>query len=88
MSFLTTPFVKNGHILAGIYFIFLKKHHGPNLKSFDAKFGQQWKDWRNGYQVRHHLALFCKSVALILGWKGEKDVIVTKIALKVKFERA
>ena len=52
MSLLTTPFVKNSHVLAGIYFIFLKKHHGRNLKSFDAKFGPQWKDWKNGYQVR------------------------------------
>ena len=32
MSLLTALFFKNSHILAGIYFIFLKLHTRPNLK--------------------------------------------------------
>ena len=34
MSLLTIPIVKNSHILAGIYFIFLKKYPKPNFKGF------------------------------------------------------
>ena len=32
MSLLTALIVKNSHILAGIYFLFLKKRPRPNLK--------------------------------------------------------
>ena len=32
ISLLTAPVVKNNHILAGIYFIFLKTRPRPNLK--------------------------------------------------------
>ena len=32
MSLLTVPIVKNSHILAGIYFILLKKRPRPNSK--------------------------------------------------------
>ena len=34
MSLLTALIVKNRAFLAGIYFIFLKKRPGPNLKVF------------------------------------------------------
>ena len=34
VSFLRALIVKNRHILAGIYFLFLKKRRRPNLKSF------------------------------------------------------
>ena len=34
MSVLTALIIKNSHILAGIYFIFLKKGLTPNLKGF------------------------------------------------------
>ena len=34
MSLLTSLIVKNSHILAGIYFIFLKKGPKSNLKDF------------------------------------------------------
>ena len=33
-NLLTDPFVKNSHILVGIYFIYLKKRVSPNLKIF------------------------------------------------------
>ena len=41
---LTAPIVKNSHILAGIYFVFLKDVLDQTLKTFDTKFGPQWKD--------------------------------------------
>ena len=34
MSLLIAPIVENSDFLAGIYFIFLKKRPGPNLKVF------------------------------------------------------
>ena len=34
MSLLTAQIVKNSHIPAGIYFIFLRKRRRPNLKIF------------------------------------------------------
>ena len=37
MSLLTAFIVKNSHILAGIYFIFLKKGPGPNSKGFQCQ---------------------------------------------------
>ena len=41
MFLLTGPIVKNGHILAGVYFIVLKNVLDQNLKSFDTEFGAQ-----------------------------------------------
>ena len=67
MSLLTALIVKNGHILAGISFIFLKKRPTPNLKSFYTKSGPQWKDQERSYRVKRILANFCKLIALILG---------------------
>ena len=34
MSLLTALIIKDSHILARVYFIFLKKCHGPNLNGF------------------------------------------------------
>ena len=34
MPLLTAFIVKNSHVLAGIYFIFLKKGPRPNMKGF------------------------------------------------------
>ena len=39
MFLLTAPIVKNSHILAGIYFIFLKTVLDQTQKAFDTKFG-------------------------------------------------
>ena len=44
-SAITAPFVKNSHILAGIYFTFLKNVLDLTQKSFDTVFGPHWKDW-------------------------------------------
>ena len=70
MSLLAALIVETSHILAEIYFIFLKNVLDQTCKAFNAKFGPQWKDQKSGktnYQVRQILALFCKLVGLILG---------------------
>ena len=66
MSFILALIGKHSQTLARIYFIFLKKCPRPNLKCFNTKFGPQWKDPENNYQVREILAFFRKCVALIL----------------------
>ena len=59
MFLLTPPFVKNSHFLAGIHFIFLKQRVIPTWKTFNIKFGTQWKDRKSIYQIRQIVALFC-----------------------------
>ena len=49
MSLLTGLIVKINHILAGIHFIFLKKHSRPNLKGFQYQIGTQQKDKESSY---------------------------------------
>ena len=66
MSLLTLAVTKS-HILAGIYFIFLKKHRRLNMKGFQYQIRTSVKDWKISYQVSQILALFCKLDALILG---------------------
>ena len=65
MSLLTYWIVKNSHILAGTYFIFLKNVLYQTWKAFKAKFGPQWKDRESKYQVRQILTLFCELVAKV-----------------------
>ena len=85
LSLLTALIVKNNHILAGIYFIFLKKVLYQTWKTFNTKVEPQWTDWERSYQVKQILALFCKLIALIL---GSKSVIeLQKLSKKIKFER-
>ena len=67
MSLSAALIVKSSHILAGIYFIFLKKVLDQTWKAFNTNFGRQGKDQDSSYQVRQILALFCKLVAPILG---------------------
>ena len=52
MSLLTAPVVKNRHILARIYFIFLKSHPRLNLKGFQYKIWTSVKRLESFYQVR------------------------------------
>ena len=87
MFLLITPIVKNSHILAGMYSIFLKSVLDKTWKSLDTKFETQWKDRKSSYKVRKNLAISCNSVALILDWNCVKGIIVTKIVKNIKFEK-
>ena len=78
MFLLKAQIVKNSLILAAIYFTFLKNCPGPNLKSFNIEFGDQWKDQKRSYQVRENLALFWNLVSLTLYLNRAKGHIVTK----------
>ena len=51
ISLLTARIVKNSHILAGLYFIILKRHPETKLKVFQEKFGPQQEDRKISYQV-------------------------------------
>ena len=86
MSLLTAPILKNSHILAGIYFIFLKNFLKQTWKSFNTKFRPQCKDQKSSYQVKQILELLCNLFALILGKNCVKDRRVTKIDHEIKFE--
>ena len=89
ISLLPALIVKNSPFLFGIYFIFLKKKKKileQTWKSFNTKFGPQWKDQENIYYVRQVLALFSKLVALILSWNYVKGLRVTKVVKQIKFE--
>ena len=103
MSLLTVLFVKNSHILAGIYFIVLKKLPRRNLKGLQTKFGPLWKCKTNFStflqircsnfrlklcHVRQILALSCKFVVLILGWNCVKALELQRLSEKFKFERS
>ena len=47
MSLLTIPIVKNSHILAGIYFIFLRKRPRPNTKVYQYQIWSSAKRSKN-----------------------------------------
>ena len=55
MSLLAASIVKNSCILTGNYFLFLKIAIDQTWKSFNTKFGPQWKDPKSNYQVRQNL---------------------------------
>ena len=70
MSLLTALIVKNSHILAGIYVIFLKRRPRPNLKGFQY---QLWtlekrsKKWlSNKTTVSAFLQISCSNLRLKL----------------------
>ena len=67
MFLLTNKFVKNSHMLARIFFIFLKNVLKQTWMSFNTKFQRQWKDRKSSYQVKQILEPFCNLIALILG---------------------
>ena len=86
MSLLTTRFVKNCHIWAGIYLIFLKKVLKqiemlliPNF-DLSKKIGKAVIKWEKIF------ALFCILIALTLGWNSVRGLRVTKIVNEIKFE--
>ena len=67
MSISTALVVKNSHILAGIYFIFLKRHARPNLKGFQYQISTSVKRSGKWLSSKTNFSTFCKLVALILG---------------------
>ena len=52
MFLLTTIFVKNSHILARIFFIFLKNVLKQTWISFNTKYQLQWKDQKSSHHVK------------------------------------
>ena len=58
--------VKKSHILARIYFIFLKNALDQTWKAFNIKLGPQLKDRKSSYQVTPILEIFCNLVNLSL----------------------
>ena len=86
MSLIRTKFVRNSHIWAKIYFIFLENVLKQTWNSFNTKFEDQWKSWKSSYQVKEILALFCYLIPLILGLSSVEGLRVTKIVKEVKFE--
>ena len=58
MSLLSGPIVKNSHILARIYFNFIKSTLDQTWKAFNTKYEPRWKDPKSSYQVGQVLALF------------------------------
>ena len=66
--FLTVKLIKNSHIDACIFFIFLKNVLNQTWSSFNTKFQPHWKDLKRSYQVwqvlGHFLALNCSKFSL------------------------
>ena len=86
MYSLTAPIVKNNHILAEIYFIFLKKRPRTNLKVFQYEIWTSVKRSKKYYEVRQILAFGCNLVALILDYNCVKGLRATKIVKPIKVE--
>ena len=64
MFLLTTNFVKNIHIYARIFFIFLKTVLSQTWNAFNTKFWFSEQDRKSSFQVREAFALFCNLIAL------------------------
>ena len=86
MSLIPTKFVRNSHIWAKTYFIFLENVLKQTWNSFNTKFEDQWNSWKSSYQVKQILALFCYLIPLILGYSSVQGLRVTKIVKEIKFE--
>ena len=83
MFLLTTYFVKNNHIKARIYFIFLKNALNQTGNDFNTKFRRQWKDGKSCYQVRQDFSLFCNLIAIYLSWNRFKTLELPKLPKKL-----
>ena len=64
ISLLTAQIVNSSRVLAVVYLIFFKNSLKQAWKTFNVKFGPQWKYRKSSYQVRPILAIFYKVVAL------------------------
>ena len=66
MPLLRVPILKKKEdSLVQTYLFFLKIRPRLNCKGFSTKFGPQWKDWINNYQIKQVLSLLYKLVTLI-----------------------
>ena len=74
-----TKFVRNSHIWAKIYFMFLENVLKQTWNSFNTKFEDQSKSWKNSYQVKQILALFCYLIPPILVYSSVEGLRVNKI---------
>ena len=79
MSLIPTKFVRNSHIWAKIYFIFLENVLKQTWNSFYTNIEDQWKSWKSSYQAKQFLALFCYLIPLILSQSSVEALGVTKI---------
>ena len=73
MSFLTPLIFKNSHILTEVYFIFLKRRPGSNLKVFRCRILTSTKGSERKPSIRQNLALFatcCSNFRLKLCWSS------------------
>ena len=86
MYWLMAKFVKKGHVLGRIYFIFLKNILKQSWDTFNTKFGPQWKDQKSSYQVRQILAIFSNLTAIFLVWNSLNGLRVTKNVKEIMFE--
>ena len=66
MFFLTTNFVKNSHILAGIFFMFLKDVLNQTWNAFNTIFLRRWKGRKSSYQGSEAFTIFSILIALTL----------------------
>ena len=66
MFLIITNFVKDNHIQARIWFIFLKNLLNQTWNAFNTKFQHLWKNWKSSYQLRESFAPPCNLFALNL----------------------
>ena len=86
MFLLTAQIVTNSHILAGIYFTFLKKRPGANLKLFWYQIWTSVKRSVKYLSSNRTFSTFCNLVALILNWNCLKSLKVTKMTRKLSLK--
>ena len=86
MYLLPTKFVKNSHILAKIYFTFLKNDLKQTPNSFNKKFQAHWKACSSSYKLKQILAVFWDLIPLILGQSSVEVLGYTEIVKEIKVE--
>ena len=85
--FIISIIIRNGHILAGIDFIFLKNVLKHSWKSFKTKFQPpSEKIDKTAAKGRKFYQFFCYLLALVLGYYCVKSLAVTKIVKEIKLE--
>ena len=86
MLLLRGKIVKNSHIKAEFFFIFLKSILKQTWNSLSAKLQTQWRDRENNYQGRIIFRLFSHIIAQILSLNNVKVFRVPKNIKEIKFQ--